>query len=79
MLWKFTKYSLNKTNQNATKSNQYYQSMQFNLQKLQKLQMQYHLKKTIFHYSGVSIKNIDILPNRQYRANTADSAQEQYS
>ena len=30
-------------------------------------------------YSGVSIKNIDILPNRQYIANTADSAQEQYS
>ena len=32
-----------------------------------------------FIYSGVSIKNIDILPNRQYIANTADSAQEQYS
>jgi hypothetical protein len=30
-------------------------------------------------YSYVSIKNIDILPNRQYIANTADSAQEQYS
>ena len=30
-------------------------------------------------YSDVSIKNIDILPNRQYIANTADSAQEQYS
>ena len=30
-------------------------------------------------YSVVSIKNIDILPNRQYIANTADSAQEQYS
>ena len=30
-------------------------------------------------YSGVSIKNIDILPNRQYIANTADSAQEQSS
>ena len=50
MLWKFTKYSLNKTTQNATKSNQYYQSMQFNLQKLQKLQMQHHLKKIDFHY-----------------------------
>ena len=31
------------------------------------------------YYSVVSIKNIDILPNRQYIANTADSAQEQYS
>ena len=31
------------------------------------------------YYSDVSIKNIDILPNRQYIANTADSAQEQYS
>ena len=31
------------------------------------------------NYSGVSIKNIDILPNRQYIANIADSAQEQYS
>ena len=31
------------------------------------------------NYSDVSIKNIDILPNRQYIANTADSAQEQYS
>ena len=30
-------------------------------------------------YSAVSIKNIDILPNRQYKANTADSAQERYS
>ena len=30
-------------------------------------------------YSDVSITNIDILPNRQYIANTADSAQEQYS
>ena len=30
-------------------------------------------------YSDVSIKNIDILPNQQYIANTADSAQEQYS
>ena len=30
-------------------------------------------------YSDVSIKNIDILPNRQYIANIADSAQEQYS
>ena len=30
-------------------------------------------------YSVVSIKNIDILPNRQYIANTADSAQERYS
>ena len=30
-------------------------------------------------YSAVSIKNIDILPNRQYIANTADSAQERYS
>ena len=30
-------------------------------------------------YSDVSIKNIDILPNRQYIANTANSAQEQYS
>ena len=43
-----------------------------------------NLKKKIFTidyetYSGVSIKNIDILPNRQYIANTADSAQEQYS
>ena len=31
------------------------------------------------NYSDVSIKNIDILPNRQYIANTADLAQEQYS
>ena len=31
------------------------------------------------HYSDVSIKNIDILPNRQYIANTVDLAQEQYS
>ena len=30
-------------------------------------------------YSDVSIKNFNILPNRQYIANTADSAQEQYS
>ena len=30
-------------------------------------------------YSDVSIKNIDILPNQQYIANTADSAQERYS
>ena len=30
-------------------------------------------------YSDVSIKNIVILPNRQYIANTADSTQEQYS
>ena len=30
-------------------------------------------------YSDVSIKNIDILSNRQYIANTADLAQEQYS
>ena len=30
-------------------------------------------------YSDVSIKNIDILPNWQYIANTTDSAQEQYS
>ena len=30
-------------------------------------------------YSAVSIKNIDILPNWQYIANTADSAQERYS
>ena len=30
-------------------------------------------------YSDVSIKNIDILPNRQYIANTANSAQERYS
>ena len=30
------KYSLNKTTQNATKSNQYYQSMLFNTQKLKK-------------------------------------------
>jgi hypothetical protein len=30
-------------------------------------------------YSDVSIKNIDIRPNRQDIANTADSAQEQYS
>ena len=30
-------------------------------------------------YSDVSIMNIDILPNRRYIANTADSAQEQYS
>ena len=30
-------------------------------------------------YSDVSIKNTDILLNRQYIANTADSAQEQYS
>ena len=30
-------------------------------------------------YSDTSIKNIDILPNRQYIANTANSAQEQYS
>ena len=35
--------------------------------------------KVIYVYSDVSIKNIDILPNRQYIANTADSAQEQYS
>ena len=35
--------------------------------------------KNFFNYSDVSIKNIDILPNRQYIANTADSAQEQYS
>ena len=34
------------------------------------------LKRT---YSDVSIKNIDILPNRQYIANTADSAQKRYS
>ena len=33
----------------------------------------------LHRYSDVSIKNIDILPNRQYIANTADSAQEQYS
>ena len=33
----------------------------------------------IRQYSDVSIKNIDILPNRQYIANTADSAQERYS
>ena len=31
------------------------------------------------NYSDVSIKNIDILQNQQYIANTADSAQEQYS
>ena len=30
-------------------------------------------------YSDVSIKNIDILPNRQYIANTANLAQERYS
>ena len=36
-----------------------------------------HFKE--IRYSDVSIKNIDILPNRQYIANTADSAQEQYS
>ena len=30
-------------------------------------------------YSDVPIMNIDILPNRQYIANTANSAQEQYS
>ena len=30
-------------------------------------------------YSDVSIKNIEILPNWQYIANTADLAQEQYS
>ena len=30
-------------------------------------------------YSDVSIKNIDILPDRQYISDTADSAQEQYS
>ena len=30
-------------------------------------------------YSDVSIKNINILPNRQYIANTANLAQEQYS
>ena len=35
--------------------------------------------KTSIQYSDVSIKNIDILPNQQYIANTADSAQEQYS
>ena len=34
---------------------------------------------SICKYSDVSIKNIDILPNRQYIAYTADSAQEQYS
>ena len=33
----------------------------------------------LVRYSDVSIKNIDILPNRQYIANSADSAQEQYS
>ena len=32
-----------------------------------------------YAYSDVSIKNIDILPNWQYIANTADLAQEQYS
>ena len=37
------------------------------------------LKSVGAQYSDVSIKNIDILPNRQYIANTADSAQEQYS
>ena len=31
------------------------------------------------NYSDVSIKNVGILPNRQYIAYTADSAQEQYS
>ena len=36
-------------------------------------------QRTSVHYSDVSIKNIDILPNRQYIANTADSAQERYS
>ena len=37
-------------------------------------------KMALFNlYSDVSIKNIDILPNWQYIANTADSAQEQYS
>ena len=35
--------------------------------------------QTAYKYSAVSIKNIDILPNRQYKANTADSAQERYS
>ena len=35
--------------------------------------------KLLKPYSDVSVKNIDILPNRQYIANTADSAQEQYS
>ena len=30
-------------------------------------------------YSDVSVKNIDILPNRQYIANIANSAQERYS
>ena len=30
-------------------------------------------------YSDVSIKNIDILPNRKYLADIADSAKEQYS
>ena len=35
--------------------------------------------KNLESYSDVSIKNIDILPNRQYIANIADSAQEQYS
>ena len=34
---------------------------------------------SLFLYSDVSIKNIDILPNRQYIANTADLAQERYS
>ena len=38
-----------------------------------------HIRKLLNKYSDVSIKNIDILPNRQYIANTADSAQEQYS
>ena len=37
------------------------------------------VKKTQDSYSSVSIKNIDILPNRQYITITADSAQEQYS
>ena len=40
----------------------------------------FHIHKIkIPTYSAVSIKNIDILPNRQYIANTADSPQEQYS
>ena len=41
--------------------------------------MQFRVLIKVGDYSDVSIKNIDILPNRQYIANTADSAQEQYS
>ena len=37
------------------------------------------LKLSVMWVTLMSLLNIDILPNRQYIANTADSAQEQYS